>query len=745
MVGLSAGPARLFRPAHDPGTDRRGRQLERTIRRLHGLALLLFAIVISLPAFGQPTDPLALSVRILIVVLDVAVALDLQVRGERASQLVLLLAALPLVGVLARQPLPGDVATGLVLTAVSLSAVRLLERRWYVAALPVIGILYVAGRAAVSVPMLVGLDDFLLTAGLTFSGGAFVDALETAAERASDADSRRVALRRRLDADAAERAAVDAARRALHDEVLTALRTLTDQAVEDARAREGCASAVAAIEEVAAGVESAAADRPALADMLAELVDSAPVGVDLELEHSLPTTGLSPVVEQALWRACGEALRNVGRHAGVVRATLRLRGADGQLIAEVVDRGRGVPGDFRSGFGLKESVFGVVAAAGGRAEVIPTPGGGTTVRLWLPAESRGASRHGPWSTYDLTLRAVGTAGSMIAAVGWPQGLAWCYLALRYSAGEPAMMALAVAITGLTAVVAVTLSRRAPTTLDLAVLWCGLLVVHLIGLSLSDAGALLDYRSWYVGYVAVVVLLLTMFVPAWVGCVFVASHVTLLVLVWRVAPWLADGAFPWGSVNAVVMTPVLGMAVGALLRRMGRTISAEDERAAHASLRLAAERSIGLVSSLHLEHTRRVVIPWLAAVAAGQVDLRAPATLERARTLALEVRDDLYAPGFLDEPLRRQVSGFRSRGGTLEIRPGFSPGAANRTVGALLRRLLDGLDPVHKVTASPPAATGVPGRLAIVPPVETLGPTDGARIESDDFRTVIEFEDVPDVR
>jgi signal transduction histidine kinase len=99
--------------------------------------------------------------------------------------------------------------------------------------------------------------------------------------------------------------------------------------------------------------------------------------------HQGPT-GLDKQAELALFRIAQESLRNVRRHAGVDSAELMLRRADGQVVLEVRDAGRGFhSGAARGGIGL-HSIRERMALVGGTASVQSQPGRGTTVRAAIP-------------------------------------------------------------------------------------------------------------------------------------------------------------------------------------------------------------------------------------------------------------------------------------------------------------------------------------------------------------------------
>jgi hypothetical protein len=116
-----------------------------------------------------------------------------------------------------------------------------------------------------------------------------------------------------------------------------------------------------------------------LADLLAVEVSRSPVPI----RHTTapPRMVLPAPVAEAVAGSVHEALRNIARHAGVERATLRV--ASDPLQIDIVDAGCGfdpdrVPEHRR---GVAESIVARMAAVGGRATVRSAPGRGTLVRL----------------------------------------------------------------------------------------------------------------------------------------------------------------------------------------------------------------------------------------------------------------------------------------------------------------------------------------------------------------------------
>lgn len=125
---------------------------------------------------------------------------------------------------------------------------------------------------------------------------------------------------------------------------------------------------------------------PATIDLAAKLADeipNLPLRVDAAMPVSLP---LPSSAASALLSAALEALRNVARHAGTTAAELAVAKADGVVLVEVRDHGKGfdpaaVPGHRR---GIRHSVRHRMTRAGGSAEVRSAVGEGTTVLLRWP-------------------------------------------------------------------------------------------------------------------------------------------------------------------------------------------------------------------------------------------------------------------------------------------------------------------------------------------------------------------------
>ncbi|MGC7098445.1 sensor histidine kinase [Amycolatopsis lurida] len=122
-------------------------------------------------------------------------------------------------------------------------------------------------------------------------------------------------------------------------------------------------------------------DQADLVELLRADLDASHLSVELDAPPELP---LPFDVAGAIAGAAQEALNNVRRHAGTDRALVRLQGDPRELRVEIVDEGKGfaVTGQLPAARrGLRESVHGRMARAGGTATITSAEGAGTVVRL----------------------------------------------------------------------------------------------------------------------------------------------------------------------------------------------------------------------------------------------------------------------------------------------------------------------------------------------------------------------------
>ena len=79
----------------------------------------------------------------------------------------------------------------------------------------------------------------------------------------------------------------------------------------------------------------------------------------------------------------GEAVTNVGKHAGVSRAVVFIEvDDDGRVFASVRDDGVGIASSTSHGTGISRSIEGRMHDIGGRMAIVSNEGVGTEVQLW---------------------------------------------------------------------------------------------------------------------------------------------------------------------------------------------------------------------------------------------------------------------------------------------------------------------------------------------------------------------------
>ncbi len=108
-----------------------------------------------------------------------------------------------------------------------------------------------------------------------------------------------------------------------------------------------------------------------------------PMRVDVICAPDLPRGGEREIL--AISGAASEALANAAKHGDAATATVYAEpGEDHMFFVSIKDRGSGFdPKTANRGQGLKRSIEGRLAEAGGRAEISSHPGRGTEVRLHL--------------------------------------------------------------------------------------------------------------------------------------------------------------------------------------------------------------------------------------------------------------------------------------------------------------------------------------------------------------------------
>jgi signal transduction histidine kinase len=199
--------------------------------------------------------------------------------------------------------------------------------------------------------------------------------------------------------------------RELHDELgqsLTALRFTVEQlgALVGDDARPRAAEARAAIEEMLARVRDLSSDlRPPLLDhvglapALGSLVEryTARTGIRVGFRHTGLGRRFDLHVETAAYRIVQEALTNVGRHARVTEAAVRVWADADCLAAQIEDHGVGFDPAAVATSGRSCGLAGMAERArllGGELAIESNPGSGTHVFARLPIRPPPDTRRG---------------------------------------------------------------------------------------------------------------------------------------------------------------------------------------------------------------------------------------------------------------------------------------------------------------------------------------------------------------
>ncbi|MEU9166888.1 sensor domain-containing protein [Streptomyces sp. NPDC048420] len=149
-----------------------------------------------------------------------------------------------------------------------------------------------------------------------------------------------------------------------------------------AKAHDEAGKALAELRELIHGIHPKVLADYGLGAAVADAADRSVVPVDVGL--SLPGR-FDQAVEAAAYFVVCEALANIAKHSGADRAQVRGGHADGRLVLEVRDDGRG-GADASGGSGLT-GLADRVSVLDGRLSLSSPPGGPTLLRVEFPCEA----------------------------------------------------------------------------------------------------------------------------------------------------------------------------------------------------------------------------------------------------------------------------------------------------------------------------------------------------------------------
>jgi len=642
--------------------------LERAIGRIFGavaLAIVLQFWVSSGPMRGQRPGSLAAS--LLLSGLLVGQAL-LAFRRPPSQRDVNLLAAATVVLVLAARILavPGS---------------PFLEQEAYVMVVPTAAAWAVwSPRLVIPAPLLLmilgtglwqpgaslAVEQAVAAGPTVIVAGVAVRFMRTGARQADDAADQ---LSRQLAVQDAALAAEEAERRAansVHDDVLSVLRAVavTDQplpwSVLAAKARQ----AQAALTRRARPVQRDPVDlgselRRQAQEVTPELAIRWLVGRDLEVPAAQA---------EALCGAAGELLRNVVAHAGVRDAAVTVRGdGSGGVEVTISDDGAGFdPAQVGPlSRGLQNSVLGRLRDAGGNAEVISSPGQGTTVVLtWRPAGQSGAAAVDPlgWARRLAPSPQLIFLGFMLPVL--LSGLLLLCLRWQDMRWQAAAAAVFAGMVGLAVICARRLSQVQMTRRVVVSLTAAVTALAAVGTLAVAPGTTDAFAFWVSGNTGIVIAAIYFIRGPAPGLTALALDLAAL----TVGILACGSAIPIGGRASILGSPVIGagFAIGFRAAFRGLSNHTESQLVLYReglSWQARAE-AISRVDRAALEDARRLAGPVLGLAASAQAPdpaLRLAAALANAT-----LRDELLAPGFLTRALAERVRAARTTGARITV-------------------------------------------------------------------------------
>jgi signal transduction histidine kinase len=490
-------------------------------------------------------------------------------------------------------------------------------------------------------------------------------------------------------------AAVLAARRADEREYLAALHdtasaTLLMVGAGVVRGREGWLVDQAArdLREVSESPAAPAAEVDLL-DLLRDMAVQTPLRVSWGAMESVRLPAVDAVL---LSRGAREALTNVVRHAGTDSAEIRVRCDENTVTVEISDTGRGFSAETvpEHRYGVTRSLVERMARAGGTAEIISSPGSGTTVRMTCPLRR-------PEPVGDGDAKMIGTS--------FQRGLRWGVVVMstaillfldlpRLLSSQDAYRALwpqYVTWFGLlvvTLVVAVANWRDRPLGR-----WCWPLVALVFGLSLLGAVSmrpeyLLGPAHWSEGDAGWQLVLLLMDTRV---VIFAVVLVVQYLMTFGVAIVAGDaGLTVAGAVNATwaVLTYQLAIAMIAAVLR-GLAVTSAKVARAEEQLRTAEAVS----QQLHQDRKQRyaaladTTVPLLQGLASGELD---PAEESVRRSCAVEaarMRRLFAEASAVSDPLLHELRACIETAERLGVPVSFAERGTYPTLPAQVRRRL----------------------------------------------------------
>jgi signal transduction histidine kinase len=533
---------------------------------------------------------------------------------------------------------------------------------------------------------------------------------------ARHADAAADLLSRRMAGQAAALAMKEAERRAanaVHDDVLSVLRAVSVNGqpvpwhvlVSKAKRAQAVLSRQVPGGGRGVGGLGAALQRQALQS-------SADLDVRCDISSDLD---VPPDVTEALSAAAAEALRNVAAHAKVrsAKVTASDYGSGGVTVA-VWDRVIGFdPAHVGpASTGLRNSICARLRDAGGHAEIISSPGQGTTVVLtWSPPPANaGAVDSLEWGRRLAPPPALVFLGFML-----PQQLSYlALLCLRWPdlRWPSAAVAVFAGLFVLTAASARNVSRIQMTPRAAGSLMTAVTALVAVGTLAVTPGTTDAFAYWIAGESATLIGVIFFLRGLSAGLPALALDLAALT-----AGLLAAGdTMPAGGWVGILGSPILGAGAGmgflAAFRRLSSNTEHQLADYRERLRRQALAAAMSRADSAALQHAREIAGPVLSQVASGQPP--SPALRTAVELASATLRDELLAPGFLTTTLAGLVRAARASGAHITVNSARPENTAlTKSARQLLAAALACADAVTDVTLHVhPPAQGHPAILIL---------------------------------
>lgn len=604
-----------------------------------------------------------------------------------------------------------------------------LRPRLSLAPVTVLTLIYITGRLTIddAARLWPTLDETIAVGATCLALGVLVESIRRAAIKGDELGDLRLRADNALAEDQASEEATEELRRIIHDEVLAAL-ALVDLPVTPHH-REIIATAarqaLAAIHRGHSTVVPLTHHIPG---------GPIPIQVDLVIAPSVELSRLPAEVVAALTGATAEALRNVHRHSGEDHALVTIQDQpSGGIQVDVVDKGHGFSPELDAGFGISSSIIGRTKEVGGDVAINSDADGTRVTLTWGPSP---ASRSSNYATLLAAMPA------LPRVIHWFVGATFAgqfWLAARHGWNDPAPWAsviLSLSMLGLVAAVTVTAARRDFRRWEVLLITVVAVAATDLGLRLAGPQALAGYDWWIVGLAECLILATTFSAGTRYA---VAATTALTLTIW----WAAarDVSVSPLEVIGPILQPTfhVGGLVAALIgvRYISATAAEEERAIAHAAVgeARAEERTEALRENL--QRATATVSLFLTELADSRIDPSDTDVRRRARQLATNVRDELFATWLLDMPTRAAVERIRAAGGSVTIRPSTRPHIAATVTRQVLQTISP--PPGSHITVTPGEADRA-STVVISPATRCGALPEGVEIENDQDATVIRIRD-----